>query len=220
HRETFEIIQPKDVGVKKSVLVLGKHSGRHAFRERLKNLGFRLTTEQINALFVRFKDLADRKKEIFDADLEALVENEVSEVPEAWRLRRFQVASGTGGIPMATVELENVAKGKTLCDAATGDGPIDAIFKAIERITGVPLTLRDYQVRAVTGGTEAQGEARVEVSYGEKITSGRGISTDTLEASAKAYLNAINRVISLRARPKSRRAKASTKKKKTGSTKK
>ncbi|MDK1030579.1 MAG: alpha-isopropylmalate synthase regulatory domain-containing protein, partial [Planctomycetia bacterium] len=213
HRQTFEIMRAEDVGFKKNVLVLGKHSGRHAFRERLKELGFRLNAEQIDAMFIQFKNLADRKKEIFDADLEALVESEVTAIRETWRLRRLQVASGTGGIPMATVELENTSNGKIFCDAATGDGPVDAIFQAIERLTHIELTLQDYQLRSVTGGTEAQGEARVEVVHGTATVSGRGVSTDILEASAKAYLNAINRIISRKAKPKTRAAAVKKKKK-------
>ena len=213
HRQTFEIMRAEDVGFKKNVLVLGKHSGRHAFRERLKELGFRLNAEQIDAMFIQFKNLADRKKEIFDADLEALVESEVTAIRETWRLRRLQVASGTGGIPMATVELENTSNDKIFCDAATGDGPVDAIFQAIERLTRIELTLQDYQLRSVTGGTEAQGEARVEVVHGTATVSGRGVSTDILEASAKAYLNAINRIISRKAKPKTRAAALKMKKK-------
>jgi len=196
-RTTFEIMDPRAVGVAKSKLVLGKHSGRHQFRRRLKELGFRLTADQIDRLFFGpFKELADRKKEIFDEDIEAIVESEVVTVPEAWHLCGIQVATGTGGMPTATVELLENGKQEPVRDAATGDGPVDAIFRAMERITGVRLSLKDYQLRAVTGGKEAQGEVRLEAVCGKQTLSGRGVSTDILEASAKAYLNAINRALS------------------------
>jgi len=221
-RTTFEIMDPRAVGVAKSKLVLGKHSGRHQFRRRLKELGFRLTADQIDRLFFGpFKELADRKKEIFDEDIEAIVESEVVTVPEAWHLCGIQVATGTGGMPTATVELLENGKQEPVRDAATGDGPVDAIFRAMERITGVRLSLKDYQLRAVTGGKEAQGEVRLEAVCGKQTLSGRGVSTDILEASAKAYLNAINRALSRdggtkRAR---RQPKAAAKRKKAGSRK-
>ena len=196
-RTTYEIMDPKAVGVAKSRLVLGKHSGRHQFRQRLKELGFRLSADEIDRLFFgSFKALADRKKEIFDEDIEALVESEVMTIPETWRLQGLQVATGTGGMPTATVELEETETGEAVRDAATGDGPVDAIFRAIERLTDVALKLSDYQIRSVTAGKEAQGEVRLEAQYGERTVSGRGVSTDVLEASARAFLNAINRAVS------------------------
>ncbi len=196
-RTTFEIMDPKAVGVARSKLVLGKHSGRHQFRRRLTALGFRLSSDEIDRLFFGpFKELADRKKEVFDEDLEALVEAEATTVPETWRLCGLQVATGTGGMPTATVELQENGEKAPVRDAATGDGPVDAIFRVMERITGVKLELKDYQLRAVTGGKEAQGEVRLEALCGKQTVSGRGVSTDVLEASAKAYLNAINRAIS------------------------
>jgi len=196
-RTTYEIMDPKSVGLAKSKLVLGKHSGRHQFRQRLKELGFRLKDAEVDALFFgAFKDLADRKKEVFDEDVAALVESEVAHAPETWRLCRLTVATATGGMATATVELEDQAAHEHRRDAATGDGPVDAIFHALERMTHVKLKLEDYQIRAVTSGTEAQGEARIEARHGDRTISGRGVSTDILEASAKAYLNAINRVVS------------------------
>jgi 2-isopropylmalate synthase len=195
-RTTYEIMDPKAVGVAKSTLVLGKHSGRHQFRPRLKELGFRLSAEEIDHLFFGpFKALADRKGEIFDEDIEALVESEVLTVPETWRVRGLQVATGTAGMPTATVELEEVATGKACRDAATGDGPVDAIFRAVERLTGVSLRLNDYQIRSVTGGKEAQGEVRLEARYNDRTVTGRGVSTDVLEASARAFVNCINRAL-------------------------
>jgi len=207
-RTTYEIMDPKAVGVAKSRLVLGKHSGRHQFRQRLKELGFRLSAAEIDQLFFGpFKALADRKKEIFDEDIEALVESEVISIPETWRLRGLQVATGTAGMPTATVELEETATGKAIRDAATGDGPVDAIFRAIERLTDTALKLTDYQIRSVTAGKEAQGEVRLEARYGNRAVSGRGVSTDVLEASARAFLNAINRAVSREGTGKARRPK-------------
>jgi len=200
-RTTYEIMDPKSVGLAKSKLVLGKHSGRHQFRQRLKELGFRLPDAAIDRLFFgAFKELADRKKEVFDEDIAALVESESAQTQETWRLCRLTVATATGGMASATVELENVVAKEHRRDAATGDGPVDAIFRAMERITGVSLRLSDYQIRSVTSGTEAQGEARLEARHGDRTVSGRGVSTDILEASAKAYLGAINRVIAMKGR--------------------
>jgi len=216
---TYEIMDPKAVGVGKSRLVLGKHSGRHQFRQRLNELGFRLSAEGIDHLFFGpFKALADRKGEIFDADIEALVESEILTVPETWRVRGLQVATGTAGMPTATVELEEVETGEARRDAATGDGPVDAIFRAVERLTGVSLQLTDYQIRSVTGGKEAQGEVRLEARYEGKTVSGRGVSTDVLEASARAFVNAINRALS-RGRTTARRKKKTKKptRRRTGS---
>jgi len=220
-RTTFEIMDPKAVGVARSKLVLGKHSGRHQFRRRLKELGFRLSPEQIDRLFFGpFKELADRKKEIFDEDIEAIVESEIVAVPETWRLCGIQVATGTGGMPTATVELHEEGKAEPVRDAATGDGPVDAIFRVMERITGVGLRLKDYQIRAVTSGKEAQGEVRLEAIYGKQTVSGRGVSTDVLEASAKAYLSAINRALNRAGRTKrAGRPKAAAKRKKAKSGK-
>jgi 2-isopropylmalate synthase len=199
-RDTYEIMDPKAVGLAKNKLVLGKHSGRHQFRMRLKEMGFRLTDKEVDALFFGpFKELADRKKEVFDEDIAALVESEVVTEPETWRLCRLTVATATGGMATATVELENLKTRQVVRDAATGDGPVDAIFRAMEAIAGVTLKLSDYNIRAVTAGTEAQGEARIEAQCGDRTVSARGVSTDILEASAKAYLGAINRILARRA---------------------
>ncbi len=205
-RTTYEIMDPRSIGLAKSRLVLGKHSGRHQFRQRLKEMGFRLPGKEIDALFFGpFKELADRKKEVFDEDIAALVESEVAHAPETWRLLRLTVATATGGMATATVELENLLTKDRKRDAATGDGPVDAIFHALSRLTGVKLKLDDYQIRSVTSGAEAQGEARLEARHGDKSVSGRGVSTDVLEASAKAYLGAINRIVSAAAVAKKHR---------------
>jgi 2-isopropylmalate synthase len=195
-RTTYEIMDPKAVGLATSKLVLGKHSGRHQFRQRLLGMGFKLKDAEIDRLFFGpFKELADRKKEVFDEDIVVLVESEMATAPEAWKLTNLQVSTASAGMPTASVELEESATGRRVRDAATGDGPVDAIFRAMKRLTGVELKLTDYQIRAVTAGTEAQGEVRLEARSGNQAVSGRGVSTDILEASARAYLSAINRTV-------------------------
>ncbi len=215
-RTTYEIMAPETVGFKKSNLVLGKHSGRHALAVRLEELGFKkLAPEQLETLFDRFKVLADRKKEIFDEDIEALVETELQSGQEFWKLASMHVSSGTGSIPTATVELDD-SQGNRQCDASTGDGPVDAIFKAIERLSGESMKLEDYQIRSVTGGKEAQGEVRISVRAGDVTISGRGLSTDVLEASALAYVDATNRLMARRRRTERNVGKPSPKKKAAG----
>ena len=190
-RRTYEIMHPADVGVERSQLVLGKHSGRHAFAERLKELGFQLDARALDACFDRFKLLCDKKKVVYDADLVALVEDQIGSATPVWRLDLLQVASGNRSLPTATVVLRK--EGRTFQDAAIGDGPIDALFKAIDRITKLPGKILDYQVRSVTEGGEAQGEVDVKAEFNGRTYSGRGVSTDIIEASAKAYLNAVCR---------------------------
>jgi 2-isopropylmalate synthase len=192
-RTTYEIMRAEDVGFRQNSLVLGKHSGRHALAVRLKELGFKVSDERLTTIFEQFKDLADRKKEIFDEDLEALAETALETTAEVWTLGSLHVSTGSC-IPTATVELVD-AKGVKHRDASTGDGPVDAIFRAIERLTGVTMRLEDYQLRAVTGGKEALGEVRVQVRYHGDVLSARGLSTDVIEASALAYLKATNRVL-------------------------
>lgn len=205
-RKTYEIMSPKDVGYGESKLVLGKHSGRHAFGQRLKELGFSLNQNQLERAFERFKTLADKKKEVFDDDLAALVEDEISEVPERYLLEYLHVTSGTGVIPTATVRLKT-AEGKLLQGAASGDGPVDSIYNAIDRLTGFKGRLKDYSIQSVTSGKDALGEVTVKLSrlpqrgsrgaqaVNVRVEHGRSASTDILEASAKAYLSAINRLL-------------------------
>ena len=197
HRETYEIMDPSAVGIPATSLVLGKHSGRHAFKDRVTQLGYTLTAEQLEAAFVKFKALADKKKEVFDEDLEALVDEQL-ELPDhgLWELAGLQVTAGSNTVPTATVTLRD-ARGETLTDASVGDGPVDAIYSAIQRLTGVRVTLTDYRIRSVTKGKEAQGEAQVELDHSGRKIRGRGLSTDVIEASALAYLAAINRLRSL-----------------------
>jgi 2-isopropylmalate synthase len=193
HRETYEIMDPATVGIAKSSLVLGKHSGRHAFRERVIMLGYALTDEQVESAFARFKTLADKKKEVFDEDIEALIDDQLDRNTDLWQLAGLQVMSGTGATPTATVTLTD-SSGKSVQDASIGDGPVDAIYSAIQRLTGVRAALVDYRIRAVTRGKEAQGEVQIDLEHGGKKVRGRGLSTDILEASALAYLAAINRL--------------------------
>jgi 2-isopropylmalate synthase len=192
-RETYEIMSPADIGVPASRLVLGKHSGRHAFKERVEALGYSLNDAQINDAFEKFKVLADKKKNVYDEDIEALIGLEMGDIVQVWTLEALQTTAGTNTIPTATVTLARDKERVT--DAATGDGPVDAICEAIGRITGVKLTLKDYALRALTGGKDAQGEVTIEVEHDGRNFRARGLSTDIVEASAKAYLSAVNRVL-------------------------
>ena len=202
-KSTYEIMRPEDVGVSKSRIVLGKHSGRHAFRVRARELGFRLTKKQIQIGFERFKLLVDKKKHVYDEDVVALLEDEFARVEELYHIESLHISSGTHAIPTATVRLRD-AKGKLLEDAATGDGPVDAMYRAVERLIGVKATLKDYRIRAVTMGKDAQGEVTVEVECKGLPWTGRALSTDIIQASALAYLNAINKALSHKTKARSR----------------
>lgn len=194
-KSTYEIMTPESVGLTQNRMVLGKLSGRHAFEERLKEMGYHhLSPEDITRAFERFKVLADKKKTVLDKDIEALVGEKVSEVDEVYRLDSFQINSGNKVIATATVSM--FKNGEPVTEAATGDGPINAAFKAIERSVGFEVQLQDYSLKGVTEGTDALGEATVRIMKDDKIYVGRGVSTDVIEASVKAYINAINRVIS------------------------
>jgi len=191
---TYEIMRPEDVGLVRSTLVLGKHSGRHAFGVRVKELGFELTEEQLERAFAQFKALADKKKEIYDEDITAIIEDEVRETPKTWELATFHTSSGSNMIPTATLRLKH-RDGRVVEDAAVGDGPVDAVYKTLERVTGVSGKLEEYGIRAVTGGKDAMGEVSLAVMIEGKTVRARAISTDIIEASAKAYLQAINSVL-------------------------
>lgn len=194
NRATYEIMSPEDVGVPRSSLVLGKHSGRAALADRFKALGHTLDEGALNRAFAAFKALADRKKEVFDADLEAIALGSSGEETGPWCLTRLQIAGriGQGGNPEALIELEH-ADGRKLRQAALGDGPVHAMFSAIEFATGFHYGLKDYQVRSLSVGEDAQGEARVTVHADGRDYHGRAVSTDVLEASALAYLEVVNR---------------------------
>ncbi len=190
--ETYEIMRPEDVGVKETSLVMGKHSGRHAFREKLASLGYELGDNALEDAFRRFKDLADKKKHVFDEDIEALVEDEVATAGEAVKLAALTVIAGTGGPQRATITLDIDGRHETR--EASGDGPVDAIFNAIKMVIDHSATLTLYQVGAVTQGTDAQAEVSVRLDEAGKVVTGRGADTDTMVASAKAYLSAVNKL--------------------------
>lgn len=190
-RITYEIMDPADVGFVEDGLVLGKHSGRHALSKRLKDLGFKLAEAKINAIFRRFKELADKKKEIFDNDLIALVEEGIREEKKAYSLVSVRVHTGTDIIPEAEVSIRH--KRKVLSSRSTGDGPVDACYKAVDKITGLRGRLLEYRLEAVTQGKDALGEVNIKVNINNKVISGRSSSTDIIEASLLAYLNAINK---------------------------
>jgi 2-isopropylmalate synthase len=193
-RRTYEIMQPEDVGWSKTDLVLGKHSGRAALADRARALGYRLTGEQLQTVFQQFKLLADKKKEIYDGDLVALIENQIGSVPhEEWALVAFHVSSGTSEPPRIRLTLRR-GEQEYSEECSMGDGPIDAAFWAVQRITGVSVVCKDFQVRSATIGHDAQGEATVEVDHDGETYRGRGVSTDTVEATIKALLDAINRI--------------------------
>jgi len=191
-RTTYEIMSPKDIGLATSQIVLGKHSGRHAFRTRLLELGFNLGDEEFSRAYERFIELADRKKEVSDRDIEALVRGELTAVEDLYSLDYLHVSSGMAAIPTATVRI--MREGKVVEEAACGDGPVDAAYRAVDRIIQLQTTLEDYQLRAVTGGKDALGEVTVKVRAGDRVYTGRGVSTDIIVASVKAYLNALNKV--------------------------
>ncbi len=191
-RQTYEIIDPKRIGLSGSQLMLGKLSGRHAFSERVKKLGFSLKEAELDQAFARFKGLADKKKYIFDEDIEAILEDEIVQIPETWKLEHLKAQSETGRAPQAEVSLN--FKGKIHTAASVGDGPVDACYKAIEHIVKSKAQVVHYGIQSVTGGKDAQGEVIVKLVVGGQEITGRGTSTDIIEASVKAYLFALNKV--------------------------
>jgi len=192
---TFEIMDPKVVGVPSSSLVLGKLSGRHAFKERLAELGYSLSEADFDRAFQTFKELADKKKDVSDKDIESLVAEEQRTVSETYHLERIQVTCGDRGIPTASVRLAGPG-GKVLADAALGTGPVDAVYKAIDRLVGVPSKLTEFTIKSVTEGIDAIGEVLVRIESDGLTYTGRGADTDIIVASAKAYMNALNRLLS------------------------
>jgi 2-isopropylmalate synthase len=196
-RLTYEIMKPEDVGVPSSKLVLGKHSGRHALSKRLKELGYDLGAAELEKVYEKFKVLTDKKKVVFDDDLSALVEEDLNRMAETYTLEYLNTSSGTGIIPTATLRLAKNCKGAKkliIQEAACGDGPVDAAYKAIDKIVKLNIRLDDYSLRAISSGKDAQGEVSVKVEYKDASYSGRGTSTDIIEASAKAYLQALNKI--------------------------
>ncbi len=193
-RSTYEIMRPEDVGFAKTDLVLGKHSGRAALADRARALGFSITAEQLQQVFDNFKTLADKKKEIYDGDIVALIQQEISgHIPEAWSLVRFEVSNGTGHAPRVALTLMHDGKEYSQ-SVEQGDGPIDAAFWAVESITGLKVVCKDYRVRSASLGRDALGDVQLEIEYQGQTYKGVGVSTDTVEATLLAMLNAVNRI--------------------------
>jgi len=190
---TYEIMDAQTIGLTDNQIVLGKLSGRNAFRTRLRELGFELTEQELNKAFIRFKELADKKKEISDWDLESIVNDEIQQTPELFHLELVQVSCGNHARPTATVTVRTPA-GEELTDAAIGTGPVDAVYKAINRVVPVPNQLIEFSVQSVTAGIDAIGEVTIRLRYEGRIFSGHAANTDIIVASAQAYVNALNRL--------------------------
>jgi 2-isopropylmalate synthase len=190
-RTTYEIMRPEDIGIEGSDLVLGKHSGRHAFRDKLAKMGMRLTDEEIQRAYERFIELADKKKNVYDDDLIAIARDQMEVVENAWLLDYLHVSAGTGTVPTATLRLKRGSD--AFQDAGCGDGPVDAALKTIDRIAKVTGKLLDFSLQAISVGKDAMGEVSIRVAFGAEIISAKAASTDIVEASAKAYLSCVNR---------------------------
>jgi 2-isopropylmalate synthase len=197
-RTTYEIMSAESIGLGGSRMVLGRHTGRHGFVQRCKQLGFTLNKAEIENTYQRFLEIADKKKEIFDEDIAAIIDEGIHIVERSFEMNYLQVCCGTGTMPTASVRITN--KGQTVQAAACGDGPVDAAYEAIKEATGLSPKLENYSIRALTGGKEAMGEATVRISDVGRIYTGRGISTDIIEASAKAYVEALNRMVEVQSK--------------------
>lgn len=210
---TYEIITPESIGLAQNRLVLGKHSGRHAFRSRLHDMGYsELSEEEIQRAYDRFIEIADRKKDVSENDIRSIVEERLVHVPEYYVLDYFQIISGNAAVATATVKISH--GDKQVQEAACGDGPVDAVYKAIDRVTGLTINLQSYSLDAVTGGKDALGDVIVRIRDNGNEFTGRGTSHDVIEASAKAYIQAINKMLHVRASQQS--ADETGKKEKTG----
>lgn len=212
HKRTYEIMDAGTIGLSQSKLVLGKHSGRHAFRVKLEDLGYRLSDEDLNEVFKRFKVLADKKKVVTDADLQALVGDELYQPPETWQIEDVQVQCGTRSIPTAVVRLRHVASGEVVTEAGFGAGPVDAVYQGINRVVGVSSRLVEFVIQAIDEGLDAVGDVTIRIEAdelvgtveqvhggrGRRIFSGRGVDTDIVVASAKAYMQALNKLLAAR----------------------
>ena len=196
-RNTYEIMTPETIGLTGSRMVLGRHTGRHGFAERCKQLGYKLSKDEVEQAYQRFLEVADKKKEIFDADVAAIVNDQIRVVEQVYVLEYLHVASGTGTLPTASVRMR--CKDEKKLAAAFGDGPVDAAYEAIRQAIGLTPELENYSIRAVTSGKEALGEATVRIRDNGRTFIGRGVSTDIIEASAKAYVDAINRMVAAQA---------------------
>ncbi len=191
-KSTYEIMRPESIGLVQSKLVMGKLSGRHAFRQRLEELGYKLSDEELNHAFDRFKRLADQKKEMYEEDLEVIISEEIARIPERVQLTRLHTESGTDKVPTAAVELQ--IDGHPMTQSGTGDGPVDAVYRTIAGMTQTKSRLLMYTVKAITGGTDAQGEVSVKLEEEGRTVTGHGADTDIIVASARAYLNALNKL--------------------------
>jgi 2-isopropylmalate synthase len=194
-RTTYEIMDATTIGLETNSIVLGKHSGRHALRKALEELGFQVDGAALNTAFKRFKDLADKKKKVTALDLEAIVSDEMKQAPAAFAIEAFEVEASNVRAPLAKVTVR-MPDGTVESGSFTGDGPVDAFFSAINAATGHDARLKEYHVSAVTGGRDALGEVTVLLELGGRLASGAGVSTDILEASGKAYLRALSNAIS------------------------
>jgi len=199
HRMTYEIMEPEMIGLSSNRLVLGKHSGRHAFRDKLKDLGYDLTNDEVNKLFNKMKELADKRKELLDEDIEALVAEEILRIPDVYELAYLNVVSGTVTIPTATVILK--IEGKEVQSSGYGVGPIDATYNTIAKMIGTDSRLVRFSVNSITGGMDAQGEVTVRLEENGLVAMGKGTDPDIITASAKAYINGLNRLEYLKRNP-------------------
>jgi len=199
-KTTYEIISPDVIGLKESKLVLGKHSGRHAFREKLIDLGYELSEEAVNTAFAKFKELADKKKDVTDEDILALLEEKLVDTPEVFALESIRVNYSNESVPTAAVRIRKEGAGATERQAE-GNGSVDAIYNAIDALTGETVELEDYSIKSVSHGKDALGEVHVVLRQDGVSATGRGLSTDILEASARAYVDALNRLIEKRKSP-------------------
>ena len=209
HKRTYEIMDASTIGLGQSKLVLGKHSGRHAFRVRLDEMGYKLEEKDLDEVFKRFKDLADKKKVVTDGDLQALVGDELYKPRETWQIQDVQVNCGTTVIPTAVVRLRNVETGEIVTDAGFGTGPVDAVYAGINRLVGVPNRLVEFVIQAIDEGLDAVGDVTIRIESdafvgtveraqggrGQRIFTGRGIDTDIVVASARAYMQALNKLL-------------------------
>ena len=191
-KSTYEIMRPESIGLTQSKMVMGKLSGRHAFRQRLEELGYKLSETEINHAFERFKRLADHKKEIYEEDLEVIISEEIAKIDQQFVLTSLLIESGTGKVPTAVVELE--IGGRSVKQNGTGDGPVDAVYRTIAAMTQTKSRLLSYSVKAITGGTDAQGEVAVRLEENGKTVTGHGADTDIIVASGQAYLSGLNKL--------------------------
>jgi 2-isopropylmalate synthase len=194
-RTTYEIMNPSDIGLTKGNLVLGKHSGRHALKDRIEVMGYSLTNEELGRVFTRFKNLADVRKEIFDEDVEAIIMDEIIRIPEVYELVSLGVMSGSMKLPTAAVRLK--IEGVEKEGAAIGVGPIDATYRTIAQLTGTSSKLLFFSVSSITGGTDAQGDVLVRIEDNGRVVIGYGLDPDIITAAGKAYLNGLNRLVYL-----------------------